>query len=89
MNQYTLREEFGIFLLGWTGAVTITMALHYTGYPSDQSSIDLIQELGYIWAGWMLSGIAALAIGWAGIMTIVEVVNPMVDRVRRFMSWPK
>lgn len=90
MNQYTLREEFGIFLIGWTGAVTITMVLHYTGHPSDQSGLDLIQELAYIWIEWVLSGSIALVFAWAGFTTIIEVVNPMVDRVRQFMSfWSK
>lgn len=86
-----LRKEFGIFLFGWTGAITITVAMYYAVH-SYQSVWDIASD----WAIGMLIGIGAFAafcVICMGLLTITEIVNDirsifrkMVKSIRQFIS---
>lgn len=79
-----LHKEFGIFLFGWTGAVTIVVALFYASPPPYHRLPDnLIMAIAYDWAIGMLMGVCALVAIWAGVKIIEEVIAPIVEQIRR------
>ena len=76
-----LHKEFGIFLFGWTGAVTITV-LSYYAVHSYSSGWDIAHD----WITGMLMGIGALAAFWVVYKILMEVVVPIIESIRRVFS---
>ena len=74
-----LHKEFGIFLVGWTGAITITVAMYYAVHPAKLFAI------ASDWLTGMAMGIGALAVFWVVYKILVEVVAPIIESIRHLI----
>ena len=73
-----LHKEFGIFLFGWTGAITTTVLSYYAVH-----SYQSVWDIAHDWIIGMAIGIgsfAAACVMYAALVTITE----MVSDIRRF-----
>ena len=84
-----LHKEFGIFMVGWTGAVTVVVAIYYvSSSPVWQPQPSLV-NITYDWITGMMIGIGGFWQGWI-IGRIYMARDSMVELVKRFiLSWLK
>ena len=89
-NEYLpIHKEFGIFMVGWTGAVTIVVASYYiVGNPIEQPRPSLT-NIVHDWATGMAVGVtsfAAACVMYAALVTITEMVNDLRGLRRKVMK---
>ena len=68
-----LHKEFGIFLFGWTGAITITVLSYYAVH-----SYQPVWNIASDWISGMAIGVssfAAACVMYAALVTITEIVS--------------
>ena len=78
-----LHKEFGIFLVGWTGAVTITVLAYYIiGSPVWNPEPTLI-NIARDWISFMLMGIVSVFGAGCVVYMALVALNPVVDDIRK------